>query len=926
MKKMKRFISLLMAVSMLLTVAVFTLPVSAADVSTVEVTDEDWLLVEKLEALGAITNEYEEIGAFVTRRQMADIIAKYLRLQTAGTNGGKSPFLDVAVGDASIDNIVALYSMGIITGDNELKFHPDNYLTYDEAIVFVVSAVGHKMFAIREGGFPTGYHRIAIKSGMLEGLKFNSGKDNIPLCDVYKMLESALRIGAVMDVGFTEGQPEYYVSDTDTFLSNIYNITEYKGIVTGTELTHLNNAKSYLTDEQVEIDGVIYDTPGYVYETSLGRAVYYYVRKTNDGSYDVAYVEENDKVNHITKVDSDDILPEKTTASRIYYRDEDYKDRHIDFSANVDVIFNGKCYRGYGALGNVLPASGYIEALDNTGDKIADVLFVYEYDDMVIGVVDTYDEIISAMFPEADTTYKQENLSDEDNMVRIRLMPEDKGLSIGSLTQWDVASIMKSKGTPKLITVYISRTTITGTVDEFSSENGYRINGEYFKLSKDYKGSPLTVGTGATFYMNHNKEIVAMKRDATSAIGTYAVLTGINYKSGSISSELQLRLFTVDGEHITAPLKESVNIDNTRYKMPNQLTTIANYLTGGYQVDGTYAIETPYVVRYVISGDGISYLDTGKTGEEGNLTMIASDNGQRKNRLLYRTSGFLKEERADGTTFYPYFRPNNTIIFFTPEKADLANKDGYNIVKTLPAHKYYWNYDPTAGTDVNGRTPEAFDIHTESYQLYNLGTDGVPVAEVILFVGAAQGTAGTNSASLRVVTKVTSAVNNEGNATGKVYLDDETISALFAQNVSVSQGGTALQVTGTAAAGYLAPGMVVKYTTNTDGEIASITILSKYSGSNVVAVTGVSSKEIINTNADYTMLGEVTAIDVELGLLSFNDGTRNQMIPIRGTITEYRNSTQKAKAGTASSIAIGDQILVDGTSYYSIQQLIVFKD
>ena len=471
MKKMKRFMSLLLATAMLLTSAVFTLSVYAEEnLPAVEVTDADWLLVEKLEAFGAITNEYEDIGMYVTRRQMVDIIAKYLRMQVAGAATGKSPFMDVPKNDISIDGITALYNAGIISGDNEYKFHPDAYLTYDEAIVFVVNAVGHKFFANREGGFPTGYHRIAIKEGMLDGLKFNSGKDYIPLCDVYKMLESAMDVGAVVPVTFTSGEVDYQVSDTETFLSDVYDIVEYKGIVTGTENTRLTKPESNMSDEQVEINGVVYDTPGYVYATSLGRAVYYYIRKTADGEYDVAYVEENNKVNKVKKIESEDLLLSKVSSSKIYYVDENDKERHLNLDDNVDVIYNGKCYRGYGSVKNVLPKYGYIEALDNTGDEVYDVLFVYDYKTVVIGAVDTYEEKFVAMFKNDAGEYEEFDLSKHGDKIDIREMPSYTKLNLKTLKQWDVATIMESKSDPKMITIYISRESVAGTVEELSDE------------------------------------------------------------------------------------------------------------------------------------------------------------------------------------------------------------------------------------------------------------------------------------------------------------------------------------------------------------------------------------------------------------------------------------------------------------------------
>lgn len=276
-----------------------------------QVTDKDKIMVEKLEAFGAIENANADITAKVTRREMANIIATYMRVPNAGAEHATSPFVDVDITDKCLGTIVSLFNAGIITGDESFRFYPDANMTYDEALVFVVNAIGYKTFAARNGGFPTGYHRVAIQLGMLKDLLMQSGKDEIILRDVYKLMEVGLGAAAI-EFDFYNGQDaEYKVSKTEDFLSVTYGITTHKGIVTGSEDTFLASASSNLTDEQIEIDYKIYDTPGYVYATSIGRGVIYYLRKDREGYEEIAYVEENDADNTVTKVLSDDLLPEK---------------------------------------------------------------------------------------------------------------------------------------------------------------------------------------------------------------------------------------------------------------------------------------------------------------------------------------------------------------------------------------------------------------------------------------------------------------------------------------------------------------------------------------------------------------------------------------------------------------------------------------
>ena len=180
MKKMKRFAVLLVAFAIVVASGAFSVSVLAdntvaSNETTIEITEADLLLVEKLEAFGIVKDIEADLTAKVTRREMAELVVDYLRLPNASVDLEVSPFADVPLTDSAINAITALYNMQIITGDDMKKFYPDANLNYDEALVFIVNAVGYKLFAARDGGFPTGYHRIAIQLGLLKELSMKSG-------------------------------------------------------------------------------------------------------------------------------------------------------------------------------------------------------------------------------------------------------------------------------------------------------------------------------------------------------------------------------------------------------------------------------------------------------------------------------------------------------------------------------------------------------------------------------------------------------------------------------------------------------------------------------------------------------------------------------------------------------------------------------
>ncbi len=945
MKKMKRFVSLMTVMAMLAASCVFAVSVYAEEAETlpsVEVTQADLLTVEKLEAFGAITNAYEDIGMYPTRRQMVDIIMTYLRMQGSNVDVATSPFVDVPLTDPSIGNITALYNSGVITGDENLKFHPDAYLTYDEAIVFVVNAVGYKAFAAREGGYPTGYHRIAIKYDMLEDLKFNSGKEYIPLCDVYKLLDSALDVGGIVLQTYSDGSVDYKVSNKETFLSDMYNITKYKGIVTGSEYTKLDSHLSNLTDEQIEINGVVYDTPGYVYGTSLGRAVFYYVRKNHDGEYDIAYVEENDKLNNVVKVTSKNLDKDKTAGSsdRIYYYDEEEKERHISHIGVVDVIKNGKSFN-YGRIADALPTYGYIEALDNTGDEVADVIFVYEYQDIVVASVDEYDETIKAMY-----TNEEFQLDMQSDIINIRLMPDNKKLSLGNLKQWDVVSIMKTTTTPQLFTAYVSRNTISGMVEEITNERKMLINGEYYECAAAYGDIPtIDVGTSALFYLDFNGKIVsAEKGKATVSEESnekYAVVTGLDYDVNSATSAMKVKLYTQDGVFLEAPLSNKVKIDNVPYSPTgsdmDEVLRILSHDTTNAQ--GNYAVDAPYVVRYMLDGDGkVSYLDTDANGGKLRAFANAPESTQAVHtEFMARSGGIMQVKSMDGAvdpisgdatmvTRYASYIPNSVWVFTVPNDGELDVVEEYAVSRSIKTSKYY----------CCGNGHNAIHVHPiAGFMMYDLGENETNTVDVIMVKGGGTSTAISESSSLNVVTRLSNTTDADGVETMKIYMN-ETASAIAAEKVTITGLVQQADVPGAELYKHITSGMVISYGMDEDGQVDTIKVIAKYNGPNNV--------DVYTSDMTSNLAGATEGHGKVAGSVSYNDTDKSLMniIPSTGSIANvlvnaananvivYRPGTGTIKATATSekvsSVTAGDYVVVRTTNYFNVNEIIVFKN
>lgn len=912
MYRKKRVMSFLAALTFFAVSFLHSAPAFAEDAGA-EITETDRRLVEKLEAFGAITNEYEDIGMYVSRRQMAEIIVHFMRLQTSGGDGTASPFVDVPPEDSSIDAIITLYRLGVVSGDETLQFHPDRAVTVHEAVVFVINAVGHKLFAVKEGGYPMGYLKIAARLNLFAKTDFAQGSDAATLINVYRLLDAALGAGAVIQTNITSAAADYTISDTEDFLSDTYGIRTFKGIVTGNENTRLTNPDSNLSDEQIEIDGVVYDTPGYIYASSLGRSVIYYLKKNDFGSTEIAYIEENERLNSFLRIEAEDLLPAKTTDSNLYYTDDSEKERRAALSNVIDVIYNAKCYSGYGQIEYILPEEGYVELLDNNGDGEIDVLFVYAYKTIVVESVDSYTDTITAKF--TGETYSWDT---RDAAVELYFAPELHKTSLRALKQWDVVTVLESKGTPKQVTLYVSRNTVTGTVTEVSSEEGYLIDGTFYKKSCDFYGTDLAPGTAAVFYLDANNRIVAADRgSAVPGVKQYAVVSGINYRSASIADDVKVRLFTQEGKFLSIELRNPINIDGARYSLSDDrsIDTVLKLLSQNFKNEsGQYAVNSAYVVSYTTAEGKISSIDTGHTGEEGKLRLISTGD-----YFLSRDNGILRT--GESQFEYISYKPDKTYVFSTPADGSLSETDKFSVRRRLNTHTFYKDTGKYGADNATG---------IQTYDMFDLNTEGIDTAEVILLRGnRTQAGLSDRGSKFKVITKITVAVDEEGNATQKLYMG-EAETALLDETVLVKRGNNSKRYHSTDdLSGVLKPGYVIQYGYDISGEkIEAVSIMAEYNAETNTITPVFTEEKLGNTANGYAKAsGTVVSCDPARSLITFEtpDGTRSMLYAGAASVTVYRPKDERATSGSVSMISEGDTIVARITQYYSANELIVIR-
>ena len=214
-----------------------------------------------------------------------------------------------------------------------------------------------------------------------------------------------------------------------------------------------------------------------------------------------------------------------------------------------------------------------------------------------------------------------------------------------------------------------------------------------------------------------------------------------------------MKIFTQDATWVTAETVDKVNVDGERYSVG----------TDEGRKQALAAIPVGEVVLFTMSGDKINYIDTArinrgnpsKYSDTGNLNEIAAGS-----EFEHRNG--MCNEKGDGSLNKFVVKSGNCIIFSTPAHDELLdNLEDYSVTTSL-AKNYY-----TVGAGQYNQ------VVTDGYFVYNTGEDDINVASCILLRGSKSAGASSlgKSSAFVVVTKISSAINDEGEMRTKLYYD-----------------------------------------------------------------------------------------------------------------------------------------------------------
>lgn len=615
MKNLKKLVSVIVTVAMLISsLAALSVGAATGQYGDVQESNSYYKAIKVLSGLGIVEGDDE--GNFnptsnIKRSEMVAMVCRAMGQEDVAKASGGSSFDDVAADHWAAGYIAWGVAGDIIYGVGDNKFDPDANVKFQDAVVMVLRALGYERIAQRSenGGYPTGYLKVASQRGVLASTNFD-GATAATREVVAQVIYNALTTPLV-DVSYYAPNPkddEYVVYDgkngTDlrTLLTYTNEIYKVKATVENTAKTEENLRKD-VDNPKVELD--IIGTYDYYWDEILDNqfsskksTIKPYVGETEVGDYlgytVEAYIVENDNeewellavVVDSKSTDSETVSAnfeayDENSGTFEYYEDlNDSKTVKIDTKTGDDlsVYYNGSRINeseidGFGGLENLLVnVANSITFMGPKNDDY-DKIFVTDYAYAQVDSVRVDEQFVKftsgglSLDPDdrGNDTFIY-NLYDADgNAITLEDVQEDDIFNI-------VAPLVGGKKDPlddnvPYMDIYVTNETVTGTVDEeVEKDYKYVIAGEEYIIDQN---AALKVGDEGIFYITIDG--LVFDSDAASVVNkNYSFIVAYGADETFGVNTHQLKLFTSDNSletyTVAANLKVYEGDDYKNYK------------------------------------------------------------------------------------------------------------------------------------------------------------------------------------------------------------------------------------------------------------------------------------------------------------------------------------------------------------------------
>lgn len=540
--------------------------------------------------LGILPNEQVNEESTVTRAQFCDILLKSMAADEEGEY--ENPFDDVNENTEYKSAILKASNMGIVRGDGRNRFNPDAPISFNAAVKMATEALGYEGRAYHSGGFPAGHIIVANEIGLLKGVPKN-GNESISYGALAALMYNFLNADICQMKAVSDTEITYEPVKGECPLTEYFHLKKTSGVVKSA------NYKTMVPDDKadfprINIDGNIYKTNLSDTEKFLGRDV---VMWYDEEGYARAIYENSKNSSVIINAENIDTYGDYTL--KTFDKNTGYEEKF-----NLDKAFtfvkNGRNH--IPKTEDFLFSEGKIELIDNTGDRIYDVVLASKTEYMVVTGLGSLDKTVydnknggrNAVFKNEEGYYCDLEIRDKYGV--------DEKAQFKDITQEMVLELYKSDD-GKYVKAIATKNVLSGTVSEIDSE-GVVIGGKEYKFNGYFFEKPyITVGKSYNFLLAPNGTITALSSIQEGGL-SYGYFFDYFEEEEGLSMNVQIALMTESGEYIHPYLADDIYLDGERVKKEDE--RVKNALTNG-------DLPEYQLIKYGLDEDKkISKIDTYK--------------------------------------------------------------------------------------------------------------------------------------------------------------------------------------------------------------------------------------------------------------------------------------------------------------------------
>jgi len=553
-KSLTRLISLLICFAML-----FSCVLVHADEPAEEV------IVYGVEENGLITAldiaEYEEadLSAPITRGEFYVLLCKsnaYPETKTA-----EKIFSDLEA-DAEYEGWAkTLYKVGVITTTRDGKVNVGDPITGAEATSLIMRTLGYGPRAEALGGYPTGYLAVANQADVTDGIEEVLSK-NLTKGMAIELIYNALHADMMVQ-SFGSKDTEYKVAKDTNLLNTAFGIEVAEGNVDGVDISRvigLNDVNPF----HIEVGGFTLESRAIENPYSyLGYNVEaYYTNKRFDEPKVIYLHKTNLNEEHV--FDVEDIS--EVSGNKVKAYDGNKKSKNYSYEKGVSVIFNGVATKQAFSAKLWDGLSGTLRLLDNTGDGVADVVFVDAYESFVIS---HYDSKTKTVYCKGDSSRKLvlDNTTNDPYVILYDSTGEE--VQTGKLGRDVVVSLYHSApdAYQQYVRAYLSSATATGEIEEvLDGGEEIVIDGVTYEVNKAAISnikSLLKPGTAVVLYLDYMGKVADASIDNGDSFEYgFVVAAGME---GTLDSVVKFIMFRQDNSRVEAYAANNIRIDGVKY-------------------------------------------------------------------------------------------------------------------------------------------------------------------------------------------------------------------------------------------------------------------------------------------------------------------------------------------------------------------------